>query len=146
MPHGRKQIRDAVKVLLTGLATTGARIYAGRVEPLTAAECPGLNVRVSEETPIDDMRTLLEEEAFRAVGIAVEGYILAGGEEALDQIALEVEQALEADPTIGGLVDDFSYQGTQLRRVPESEYDHAVVILTYSATYIVSRTNPGAFT
>jgi len=38
MPHARKQIRDAAKTQLTGLATTAARVYAGRVEPLGTAE------------------------------------------------------------------------------------------------------------
>lgn len=146
MPHGRKQIRDAAKTQLTALATTGARVFAGRVEPLSAAECPGLNVRVSSETTREDLITLYEDDAPREVQILVEGYVNAGGEDALDQIALEVEAALEADPTIGGLVDQLSYQGALLRRVPEGEYDHAVVTLTYSAIYIVSRTNPGAFT
>lgn len=146
MPHGREQLRHAAKALLTGLPTTGARVFAGRVEPLGTDECPGLNVRVSQETPRDDLMTLLDEDAPREVQILVEGYINAGGEDALDQIAIEVEQALEGDPTIGGLVEQLAYQGTTLRRVPEGEYDHAVVALLYSATYIVSRTDPGAFT
>lgn len=146
MPHGRKQIRDAAKAQLTGLTTTGARVFAGRVESLTVVECPGLNVRVSSETPRDDMLTMLEDDAPREVQIIVEGYVNAGGEDALDQIALEIEAALEADPTIDGLVDQLTYEGTLLRRVPEGEYDHAVVTLTYSAIYIVSRTVPGAFT
>lgn len=145
MPHARKQIRDAVKTLLTGLPTTGVRAFAGRVEALTVAECPGLNVRVSSETARDDL-PLMEDESLRDVQILIEGYVNAGGEDTLDQIALEVEQALEANPTIGGLVDQLTYQSTTLRRVPEGEYDHAVVTLVYSAVYIVSRTNPGAFT
>jgi len=103
-------------------------------------------VRVSSETGRDDLLTMLEDDAPREVQILVEGYVNAGGEDALDQIALEVETALEADPTIGGLVDQLTYQGALLRRVPEGEYDHAVVTLTYSAVYIVSRTDPGAFT
>lgn len=145
MPHARKQLRDALKTRLTGLATTGARAFAGRVEPLTTAECPGLNVRVSAETARDDL-TLLEDDSLRDVQIVVEGYVNAGGEDTLDQIALEVEQALEAEPTLGGLIDELTYQSTTLRRVPEGEYDHAVVTLAYSAVYIVSRTDPGAFT
>lgn len=143
MPHGRKQIRDALQAQLTGLATTAGRVFAGRVEPLGINECPGLNVRVSTETPRDDLLTMLEADAPRTVQILVEGYVGAGGESALDQIALEVEIALEAEPTIGGLVDQLIYEGTLLRRVPEGEYDHAVVTLTYSATYIVSRIDPG---
>ena len=145
MPHGRAQIRDQVRLQLTGLATTGARVFAGRVEPLAVSECPGLNVRVSEETAREDLMTLFESGGPREVQIVVEGYAAAGGEDALDQIALEVETALEADPTIGGLVDQLTYQGALLRRVPEGEYDHAAVTLTYAAVYVVSRTNPGAF-
>jgi hypothetical protein len=146
MPHGRQQIRAALVAQLTGLAATGARVFAGRVEPLAVSECPGLNVRVSSETTREDLLTLLDNDAPREVQILVEGYISAGGEDALDQIALEVETALEADPTIDGLVDQLAYEGALLRRVPEGEFDHAVVTLTYSATYIVSRTDPGAFT
>ncbi|MEY2654030.1 MAG: hypothetical protein RLZZ524_1058, partial [Pseudomonadota bacterium] len=42
--HLRQQIREAVAGAVTGLTTTGARVYQGRVYPLEDAQLPGLTV------------------------------------------------------------------------------------------------------
>ena len=49
MAHLRKQIRDNVVTALTGLSTTGSRIYASGVDPIAAANLPGLCVYAESE-------------------------------------------------------------------------------------------------
>ncbi len=49
MPHVRKLIRDAVATLLTGLPTTGSRVYVGRTRPLPAKHEPSLLIYTTEE-------------------------------------------------------------------------------------------------
>jgi hypothetical protein len=44
LAHLRKQIRDNVVTALTGLSTTGSRVYGSRVYPMAAANLPGLCV------------------------------------------------------------------------------------------------------
>ena len=48
--HVRQQIRDAAAVALTGLTTTGARVYASRVYPMQDANLPGLRIFTPSET------------------------------------------------------------------------------------------------
>ena len=42
--HLHKQIRDALVTKLTGLTTSGARVYANRLYPLDSANLPGLRI------------------------------------------------------------------------------------------------------
>ena len=95
MAHLRKQIRDNVVTALTGLSTTGSRVYASRVYPMAAANLPGLCVYAKSEevetTTITRPRTQL-----RTLTLSVEGFAVAtsGLDNTLDAISLEVEEAL----------------------------------------------------
>lgn len=48
--HIDKQLRDAATALLTGLTTTGSRIYKSRVYPMRDADLPGLRIYVDESS------------------------------------------------------------------------------------------------
>ncbi len=95
MAHLRKQIRDNVVTALTGLSTTGSRVYAGRVYPIAAANLPSLCVYAKSEevetTTITRPRTQL-----RTLTLSVERFAVAtsGLDNTLDAISLEVEEAL----------------------------------------------------
>ena len=107
MAHLRKQIRDNVVTALTGLSTTGSRVYASRVYPMAAANLPGLCVYAKSEevetTTITRPRTQL-----RTLTLSVEGFAVAtsGLDNTLDAISLEVEEALAADPSRSSLAKD----------------------------------------
>lgn len=47
--HLRRQIRDAIVTAVTGLTTTGSRVYAGRVYGLQNTELPCLRVYSADE-------------------------------------------------------------------------------------------------
>ena len=49
MSHVRKQIRDAVVTALTGLSTTGSRVYKSRIYPLETGKLPGLAIYTKSE-------------------------------------------------------------------------------------------------
>lgn len=44
MPTARQQIREALETQLTGLTTTGARVYTSRVYPLNEDNLPALRI------------------------------------------------------------------------------------------------------
>ena len=90
MAHVRKQIRDALAALLTGLATTGGNVFTHALYPLEAAGLPGLNIATPSETIEDASRTTQGRE----LTATVEGYASAVGQMAdtLDTIAAEVEK------------------------------------------------------
>lgn len=100
--HIRKQVRDAVKTALTGLATTGPNVWSGRVAPLTSSERPGLMIFLNiEDGASDAMGTMQRNGRLRIEGLA------EGNDElidTLDQIALEVETAIPAAPGLLALL------------------------------------------
>ncbi len=94
--HLRKQIRDAAKAALTGLTTTGANVFSGRISPLKDSEKPGLVIFLNSDSGLPDATggdwgTVLYTGSLRIEGICSEG---DGTIDILDTIALEVETAL----------------------------------------------------
>ena len=48
--HVRRQIREQVGTVLTGLTTTGSNVYQSRVYPLEDGNLPGLVIYTKSET------------------------------------------------------------------------------------------------
>lgn len=113
--HIRRQIRTALATALTGLTTTGTRVYPYRVDPLPAGSLPALTVAVVADgvermeiaQPAFTRRTLIAE--VRAVASATSAV-----ENTLDGICAEVETALAVDLTLGGLTIDVQLLRTTL--------------------------------
>ena len=118
MAHLRKQIRDDVVTTLTGLSTTGSKVYASRVYPMAAANLPGLCVYAKSEevetTTITRPRTQV-----RTLTLSVEGFAVAtsGLDNTLDAVSLEMEEALATDPSCSSLAKD---TGLKLSRLSTS--------------------------
>lgn len=104
--HVRKQIRDRVKTLLTGLTTTTSNCYASRVKPLQDAELPAVLVDTLEAGEIRPGSAfgagrVLERALPLTISVAVKQ--TDNYQDTLDQIYKEVEIALAGDNTLGGL-------------------------------------------
>lgn len=110
MIHVRTAIRNAAASAVTGLLTTGVRVYKSRNIPLSANEYPCLCVYVRSDVPdygegasFSGGRSI----PVRRLGLHVEGYVKDSENEAietlLDQIAAEVETALFATILEGSL-------------------------------------------
>lgn len=101
--HVRTQIRLAAKAALTGLATTGASVHVNRSARLSLRQLPALVLTVEDEEvePIGASSMLM-----RQLAVAVDGYasVSSGVDDLLDQIGKEVEIALVAAGTLGGLI------------------------------------------
>ena len=109
MAHVRKQLRDAVALAVTGLTSTGSRVYESRSLPLSAAatELPALCVYARQDVPdYADAAMGARGTVLRVLELHVQGYYKAadgpGVEEGLDAIAEQVETAVFVDPTFGG--------------------------------------------
>ena len=130
MAHLRKQIRDNVVIVLTGLSTTGSRVYASRVYPMAAANLPGLCVYAKSEevetTTITRPRTQV-----RTLTLSVQDFAVAtsGLDNTLDAISLEVKEALASDPSRSSLVKDTSVETI------EAEYVDEGVLLSLALQY-----------
>jgi hypothetical protein len=100
--HIRKQVREAAKTALTGLATTGSNVFSGRISQLRDSEMPGLLVYLNfEDGQADASGTMRRDGQLRIEGVA------RGGDELidlLDQIAAEVEVAIFGNAALAALL------------------------------------------
>lgn len=142
--HLRRQIREAIAGAVTGLTTTGARVFQSRVYPIERSALPGLLVFTLAETsaratlpaPGVMTRTL----RLQVVGVA-EG--VANLDDALDQICKEVEIALAMPSaalagiakTITLVATDIEMQGTSSRPVGQAA-------MTYEVVYAAAENSP----
>lgn len=106
MAHVRTQIRRAIIEACTGLPTTDDRVYPARVHPLGEAAPPTLVVFfLKEENDDNAMGGLVLRKARFSILAEVSG-TADSLDDTLDQIAIEVEPALAADPTFAGVAID----------------------------------------
>ena len=143
MSHVRQQLRERAATTLTGLTTTGTKVYQSRVYPLGAANLPGLLIYTkSEDSEIVTMsgaRTLL-----RNLSLVIEGYVKAVSnyDDTVDTIAKEVETAMGNDVTLNGLAKNSYLESTEIEYDGEGEKPVAVVSLTYTVEYMTKENAP----
>ncbi len=135
MTHARTEIREAVVARLTGLPTTGARVYAGRTRPLEARHQPTLLVytvneqsgRAIEGNPASLGRTLT---------LLVEGRVShnAVPDDLLDVIASEVEAMLrDCEDDLGVL--DIMLQSTAIEVSTDGDRHIGEINLVFAIRY-----------
>ncbi len=114
MTHIRRQVRDDLVTTLTGLGLTGSNVFTGRAHAIAEASLPALFIRTpSEESMFDNMGS---DPAYQRNITAIIGILAAGGESVgntLDAIAVQVENAIHADSTLGGTADDLMLVSTE---------------------------------
>lgn len=140
--HVRKQIRNAAKEALIGLGTTGERVFVSRVYPLDKAKLPGLLIFTPGE---DSGREDSPTELMRDMTLQVHGIVRISTsiEDELDDIALEVEKALDALGLVSGLAKIYhGIQGTVSTLAGEdNDQPHGAIAMEFLYTY---RTATGA--
>lgn len=143
--HPRKAIRDAAVQALTGLTTTGSRVYPTRVTAYdpAAAGGPGLMVYTfSEDSQFDTVGP--HRSLARSLDLAVEAIVMLNDsfDDTLDQIALEVETAFGNNPTLNGTAKDVELRRTQIAAAKDAEKQIGGMVLTFAVSYRTLGTNP----
>jgi hypothetical protein len=112
--HLHRQLREALETLLTGLATTGTRVYANRLQPMADANLPGLRVFMDEEKA-DILTVHYPQMQDRNLAVIIECCAKASTvlDDTLDQISKEVEIAVAPGITIGSKTLAVFYAGMQ---------------------------------
>lgn len=134
MSHSRTQLREQMASLLTGLATTGARVYQSRMRPADGLPCLLVTTNDEDITP-GNIHGWYE----RRVSLQVRGFAKGGTtlDDTLDQIALEVETALAGSRAeLDRIEVDFD---------DELEQPVGVITLTYQMTYFTAASDPATF-
>lgn len=148
MSHARTQVRNAVVTALTGLATTGARVYAGRTRVLAVGHQPTLLVYARETRSEPDSRP--PRKLMHTLTLVVEGRVSNAGataaaatEAQLDQIELEVATAIAANATLGGLVLDVLPVRSTLNAQAPGERHEGEVRIEFEIEYRTAESAPG---
>jgi hypothetical protein len=143
--HVRQQIREAFTTAVTGLTTTGARVYSNRVYPSGADAIPGLTVR-TESDALTDQQTIGDREQ-RELTLIVEARCkpASGGgdvDDVLDTICEEVETALMEDRSLGNRVRWMELQRTQFAFAGDLERPTGVASMVWTMRYYLIASDP----
>jgi hypothetical protein len=142
MTHVRRDIREAVATALTGLATTGARVYQSRIFTLRDADLPCLLINTDDEAITN--ATLGSQILERQLTVTVRCVAKANAnlDDTLDQIIEEVEPVLNG-ATLSGSAKNLQLQGIGIEMVDTLDKPAGVATLTYTATYYTAGNAPG---
>lgn len=138
--HYRRTIREALQALLIAAGTqAGANVYTGRARPI-------LDILLRRQESVISIYTSDESSARLADGFRYERQLTVtvelamGGsddlDDMLDAFALEVEQAINGDPTLGGVLSsDLVLDATVSEIAATGQQLVGAVRMDYSATY-----------
>ena len=136
MTHVRQQIRDDIVTTLTGLTTTGSNVFRSRIFPLEETNLPALCIYTKSEASEYDTIGL-PRSVNRVLDVAVEAYVkgVSNYDNTLDTIAVEVEEAIAADITLGGVAKDAQITAFEADFAGDGEQPVAVGRFTVTVEY-----------
>jgi galactitol-specific phosphotransferase system IIB component len=145
--HARKQIRDAVTVMVTGLQTTRANVFPSRVYSLDSDQLPSLSIFTGDSgnDELVSRITLGSPPKFhRVCPLIIEGHASAADDvdDLLDQISLEVEVAMSAVLTVSGKTINAQLISTSKELIGDAEDQIGIVRLLYTVPYVTSENTP----
>lgn len=143
MSHQRQVIRDAVKAALVSRTMAGTNVFATRFIPLQTVQLPALTVYTLNEDvdPESINRTRgPSRELWRTAKMMIEGTVIASGttdnpDDVMDTFAAQIEKAMNADETFGGVCDRSIMESTEIDVLEVGKKAVGVVALTYSVLY-----------
>lgn len=146
MAHPRKLIRHAVVALLIAANTAaGERVQGTRVEPHKRAQLPALSVYTLNDPVNED--TSSETEEAHELELEIAGWVAHTDatpvDDAMDDLAEQVEAAMRADPALGGKAMDTRLVGTTMEIVEDDGRSNplvGIVVLTYAVKYTADLT------
>lgn len=145
MSHARKIIRSSIVSLFKNNSvlkkTVGDRIYESKVYPID--EVPSIIVYTPNEQVIDYTISYPRTQT-RQLTLIVEIFAKANAnlDQTADSLALEVEDILSKDPTLGGIIKDLSLHSSETIFSSECDKPIAVTTLTYHLNYRTKENKP----
>lgn len=144
MAHPRKLIRHAVRDLLlektSGNHVTAAddRVTTTQILPFRRSELPAISIyTLDEETNVEQSSAIAPVELVRELELVIAGWVEAGSnvDDAMDDLALEIEAAMGSDPYLGGLTASAILLSTTMDPRGEGDSLIGLITLTYGVTY-----------
>ncbi len=146
--HARQTIRETVAATLTGLATTGARVYQSRGWPVRDA-APALSVYTRSEARVEGEDGLSSTVTLRVLRLVVELSIPVGldSDDTLDQASAEIEAALygavhgPSPGALAALVEGIAYAGIEVED-PDPDLGFIAAEIEFELLYSVDGLDP----
>lgn len=146
MAHPRKLIRQAVVALLiTASTAAGARVRGTRVDPHKKGGLPAIGVYTLNDTVDEDKATQTEDT--HDLTLEVAGWVAhtdqIPADDAMDDLAEQIEAAMAVDPYLGGKAGNVRLLQTEMEIVEENGASDpliGIVVLTYAIEYRSSLT------
>lgn len=136
MSHKRTEIRQALVALL--LNNTGAtdRVFSNRVRAYDSKKFPA--IAVFDESEAATVRDMAGRNYLRKLLTKIEVVTEGKGnyDEIIDNLALEIETIVSANPKISGKAQGVIYQGTELTFEQSGAGIICAATLTYEITYL----------
>lgn len=142
MPTARQQIREALETQLTGLTTTGSRVYTSRVYPLSEDNLPALRIFLERDAYSESYSS--NESEWRELSIVVEAIAraVADVDDTLDTICGEVGDAVASDETLVGRVKWMQNERIDFEITDDGDRPFGMAVMRYTAHYVVDPENP----
>jgi hypothetical protein len=142
MTHVRKQIRDWLMANLAGSAEAGSRVHDQRALPLAKDGVPALLFSIqSEQVSEQDFEHTQE----RIVTLRVTGVVKddsSSGGDTLDALGVFVEGRFSSDPTLGGIVKRYEYQGADFAFAGDGEKTLCTMAMRFAVQIFTERSDP----
>lgn len=141
MAHSRQTIREATVSAISGLTSTGDRVYQNRVSPFFTL--PSLNVMTIDESVRDDLGGM-DNTQIRELRLIIEGRASGSTtpDNTIDTIADEVEEAILNNSTLDTYAFDLTLDSTSFSYDNEGDHPVAKVEMIYSFLYQVDLNDP----
>ena len=134
MSHKRAQIKARIQTVLTGLATTGSKVFLSRTYPIATSDLPGLLIYANSES-IQRLEIGIQNRQQRNLDLVIEAVAKGNtAESTLDQVTVEVEEAMANDQTLNGLAIDSAITDTQIRQA-SAESEFFIATMRYTVLY-----------
>jgi hypothetical protein len=131
MSHGRTQIRNALVTALTGLTTTGARVFAHRIHPVTDAELPCLMISTdAEQVVYASLKSPRHQVRELTASVRILARATSNLTTTLDTSCTEIEAAILANLSLGGVCRDIRIDRTDITLDDGAERPTGMATLT----------------
>lgn len=135
--HERQAIRDALVAALTGKTPAGTNVFKTRVEPFRQAQLPAVHLYIDSESVEEESATTAPRELKRTAIVGIDGWLAVEPDldDRLDDFALAIEAALDADPWLNETASAVILSSTEMGLSVQGDRKLGCVHLEFAVTY-----------
>jgi hypothetical protein len=133
--HQRQAIRTAIQNILSGKTSAETRVFRTRFTSFKRNELPAIGIYLLSET--SDAQDSAPREYLRKATVAIEGIVRVSDQpdDEVDDLAEEIETAMNVDPTLFGAASDSTLTATEMEVFENGDQHIGAIRLQYEIKY-----------